>query len=215
MIVLTWNFILYPGNRTRMGFAPDTPLGIWFDTVFTPVFNTYNSIYAAWINPGTRTKSDTIRFRNAEKEMIALYRHLYKGFLRDNPLVTDADLSDMGLPERSSGGGGKHPVPTSTVVVEKVVLPSPGVVDIHYHDSGSEKKAKPFGVHGAELVFAISDTPITNHDDLTNSRIDTRTPFHFTFPDPQRGKTLYFSLRWENTTGEKGPWNAIQSIIIP
>ncbi|MDR3133992.1 MAG: hypothetical protein LBU42_08255 [Prevotellaceae bacterium] len=215
MVVLTWNFILAPGNRARMGFAADTPLGIWFDTVFSPAFTTYNSLYAVWNNESTRTKLIDADFREAEVALKALYRHLYKGFLKDNPLVTNSDLIAMGLPERSSGGGGKHPVPTSTVVVDKVVLPSPGVVDIHFRDSGSDKKAKPFGVHGAELVFAVSDTPITDHNDLLNSRIDTSTPFHLTFSDSQRGKTCYFSLRWENTTGEKGPWNTIENVIIP
>jgi hypothetical protein len=32
---------------------------------------------------------------------------------------------------------------------------------------------------------------------------------------PQRGKTVYFALRWENTRGEKGPWSEIMSAIIP
>jgi hypothetical protein len=30
-----------------------------------------------------------------------------------------------------------------------------------------------------------------------------------------RGKKLYFALRWENTRGEKGPWSEIHSTIIP
>jgi hypothetical protein len=35
------------------------------------------------------------------------------------------------------------------------------------------------------------------------------------FENDQRGKTVYFALRWENTRGEKGPWSAIQIAIIP
>jgi hypothetical protein len=34
-----------------MGFAPDTPQGVWFDTVFSPAFNDYGAAYVAWINP--------------------------------------------------------------------------------------------------------------------------------------------------------------------
>ncbi|MDR3132801.1 MAG: hypothetical protein LBU42_02105 [Prevotellaceae bacterium] len=214
-VISTWNFILNPDNRARMGFAADTPLGIWFDTTFAPAFKTYNSVYAAWSDESKRTKGITADFRDAENAFKPLFRHLYKGFLKNNPLVKNSDLLAMGLPERSSGGGGKHPAPTSTVMVDKVVLPSLGVVDIHFRDSGSDKKAKPPGVHGAEMVFAVSDTLLTNHDDLHNSLFDTHTPFHLTFPDSQRGKTVYFALRWENSRGEKGPWNTIQNIIIP
>jgi hypothetical protein len=70
-------------------------------------------------------------------------------------------------------------------------------------------------VHGAEIAWAILDTPPVNWDALTHSSFDTHTPFRLTFGGDQRGKTLYFALRWENTTGEKGPWNEIQNAIIP
>lgn len=42
------------------------------------------------------------------------------------------------------------------------------------------------------------------------------SPAHtLTFDENQRGKTVYFALRWENTRGEKGPWSQIVSSIIP
>jgi hypothetical protein len=36
-----------------------------------------------------------------------VYRKLYNGFLRENPLVSDTDLEGMGLPEQS---GKRHKV---------------------------------------------------------------------------------------------------------
>jgi hypothetical protein len=51
--------------------------------------------------------------------------------------------------------------------------------------------------------FAISKDP------------NTRTPYTFPFEYDQRGQTVYFALRWENTRGEKGPWSEIHSTIIP
>jgi hypothetical protein len=29
------------------------------------------------------------------------------------------------------------------------------------------------------------------------------------------GKRLWFAARWENTTGQKGPWSEIMCVIIP
>jgi hypothetical protein len=44
---------------------------------------------------------------------------------------------------------------------------------------------------------------------------DTRSPYTFRFEENQRGQTVFFCLRWENTTGQKGPWSEIVSAIIP
>ncbi|MDR1273488.1 MAG: hypothetical protein LBK12_02965, partial [Odoribacteraceae bacterium] len=66
-----------------------------------------------------------------------------------------------------------------------------------------------------EIRWAISETPVVNVDDLTHSAFDTRTPFNLEFRGEERGKAVYFCLRWENTRGEKGPWSEIQSAIIP
>ncbi|MDR1864959.1 MAG: hypothetical protein LBR08_05235 [Bacteroidales bacterium] len=71
------------------------------------------------------------------------------------------------------------------------------------------------GVRGAEIRWLISATPPVNWDDLRHSEFDTRSPFTMSFSGDQRGQTVYFALRWENNTGEKGPWCEIQSAIIP
>jgi hypothetical protein len=92
---------------------------------------------------------------------------------------------------------------------------SPATLTIHFHDHGSEKKAKPKGVHGAEAAWEILDTPPTDWSQLTHSVFDTNSPLVLTFNGDQRGKTLYFAMRWENTRGEKGPWSDIMSAIIP
>ncbi|MDR3235698.1 MAG: hypothetical protein LBT48_03095, partial [Prevotellaceae bacterium] len=85
---------------------------------------------------------------------------------------------------------------------------------IHFFDQDT-KKAKPAGVHGAEIRWAIRDEPVVDVEDLTNSSFDTRTPFTLEFKGHERGQTVYFCLCWENTTGEKGPWSEIVGAIIP
>ncbi|MDR3132631.1 MAG: hypothetical protein LBU42_01235, partial [Prevotellaceae bacterium] len=85
-----------------------------------------------------------------------------------------------------------------------------------YEDDGTHKKAKPPGVHGAEVRWAVFDNLREVHiNDLTNSSFDTHTPLTLEFADEDRGKVLYFALRWENTRGEKGPFGAIMNAIIP
>jgi hypothetical protein len=209
-----WGYLGNEERRARMGFASGTSLGTWLETTFFPPFDAYNHAWEAWKNPATRTTVITTVFVDAEKVFIPVFRELYTGLLRGNPLVTDDDLNAMGLPERSSGGRQPSPDPTTTVEAE-VATPSPGVVEIHFRNAESEHRAKPEGVHGAEIKWLISDTPPAGWDALTNSVFDTRTPYVFSFAYEDRGKRLYYALRWENTRGVKGPWNEIQSVIIP
>ncbi|MDR0693852.1 MAG: hypothetical protein LBF81_00940, partial [Prevotellaceae bacterium] len=90
-------------------------------------------------------------------------------------------------------------------------------VTIHFFESdGTHRKAKPDGQHGAETAWGLFDHPQEVHiSDLTHSSFDTHTPLTLEFADEDRGKTLYFALRWENTTGEKGPFGPIMSAIVP
>jgi hypothetical protein len=210
----TRNFLLNPPNRDRMGFASTTLQGEWLDTVFEPTFQTYDRAFSDWKNPAERTPVRTTLLEKAEKTFKVTFRELYTGFLKNSPLVGDDDLKEMGLPKRHSGGDKPAPVPAT--YVEATVTPvGPAVFDIHFRDKDSDRKAKPAGVHGAEVVWAILDTPPANWEELTHSSFDTHTPLRMTFENDQRGKTVYFALRWENTRGEKGPWNEIQSVIIP
>jgi hypothetical protein len=61
----------------------------------------------------------------------------------------------------------------------------------------------------------MRDTPPDSLKDLVNSSFDTHTSFTFEFRGDERGKTVYFCLRWENTRGQKGPWSKIVNAIIP
>jgi hypothetical protein len=119
----------------------------------------------------------------------------------------------MGLPiHKTTHTPAREP---TTVPEAEVKLPSPGVVEIHFRDAESDRRAKPEGVHGAEIAWAILPAPTVDWKELNHSTFDTHTPQRLTFDGTERGKTVYFALRWENTRGEKGPWSEIMNAIIP
>jgi hypothetical protein len=86
---------------------------------------------------------------------------------------------------------------------------------IHFWDSITKKRGKPHGVHGAEIRWAILDHVPASVNELTNSDFDTATPFTLVFDESDRGKRVYFCLRWETGTNLKGPYGEIYSAIIP
>jgi hypothetical protein len=173
----------------------------------------FDSALALAENPATRTKVTVQAKKTARKNLESKARILLKAYVTYNPAVTDADRDVMGLPIHKTT---HTPVHEPTTVPEaEVKLPSPGVVEIHFRDAGSKRKAKPKGIHGAEIAWAILSAPTTDWNELNHSTFDMRTPQRLTFDGTERGKTVYFALRWENTRGEKGPWSEIMNTIIP
>jgi hypothetical protein len=212
----TMTYLTTGTNRVRMGFAPNSPQGEWLDNVFAVKYNGFLSAFEAWKNPATRTVLISERLVLAEDAFKPEYRKLYTGFLKESPLVTDEDLLGMGFPKRHTGPNKPAPVPTGHPAVE---VDTSGIRRIginFYEDNGSHRKAKPDGVHGAEIRWVVRDAmQEVRLDDLVQSSFDTRTPLILEFTDEQRGKVLYFALRWENTRGEKGPFGPVENTIIP
>jgi hypothetical protein len=188
----------------------------WISNTLLPAYNLFKTSFDAWKNPAERTKLRIAALQDAEDTFKLQYRHLYVGILKENPLVTNVDLTAMGLPERSDGERHDAVIP-KTSPVATVKLPGPGIIEIHFRDGSVDNAshAKPYLVHGAEIRWIVSDTPPLNWEELIHSSFDTASPFRLTFDGDQRGRRIYFALRWENTRGEKGPWSEIQDAIIP
>jgi hypothetical protein len=163
--------------------------------------------------PSTRTKVTVQAKKDARKAVESKTRIVLKAYVTYNPAVTNADRDAMELPIHKTS---RTPVPVILSVPKaEVKLPSPAVVEIIFYDSEKQGKAKPAGAHGVEVDYAILDTPPDDWKQLVHSIFDTRSPLRLTFDGTDRGKTLYFALRWENTRGEKGPWSEIYNTIIP
>jgi hypothetical protein len=62
---------------------------------------------------------------------------------------------------------------------------------------------------------AIRRSRIASIDGLVHSDFDTASPFTLKFDEADRGKRVYFCLRWESSTNLKGPWGEIGAAIIP
>ncbi|EIP99817.1 hypothetical protein OpiT1DRAFT_04348 [Opitutaceae bacterium TAV1] len=164
-------------------------------------------------NPATRTAANVLLKNEARKSFEGAIRAFVKSYLAYNPAVTDADRVNAGLPVHKAK---PVPVPVPTTYPEfEVTLPAQGRVVIHFHDAGKKTGAKPFGVHGAEVAWVISAAAPGSHTELTRSSFDTHSPLTLDFDLSQRGQLLWLCLRWENTRGEKGPWSAIASTVIP
>jgi hypothetical protein len=183
----------------------------WADILL--VIAEYETAYAKSQDPN-RGKADVKAKNTVRDRLKKLVRQFVKEFLEYNSLISDEERERMGLPVHKTT---RTPSEIAKDAPDSDINTSvPGRVTINFFEHGSDhKKAKPAGQHGAEIGWVISDVPPAKWSDLIHSAIDTNSPFTLEFENNQRGKTVYFALRWENTRGEKGPWSIMQNVVIP
>jgi hypothetical protein len=148
----------------------------------------------------------------ARKVLKAKIRDLV-GFRLKNPIITDAQRIAMGLHVHDTTPT-NIPVPTTRPEIDIDVLDFRRL-KILFHDMGSSSKAKPYGVNGAVIAYAILDVPPVNSDTLTHTVLATRTPHVLEFTEEERGKPVYVAICWQNEKGQRGPWSEIESAIVP
>jgi hypothetical protein len=185
----------------------------WFNGELVPAKGNWACAWAAYKNPATRTKVITFNKTEARNTYQPILSKLVD-MLKSDPVVTPSDLEQMGIVVGKGRGNASNPSPKKR--------PDFGIdssmirrLTIRYRDQDATSRAKPHGVHGVEIRWAILDAAPTDISELINSSFDTRSPFTLEFAEHERGKTVWFCLRWESTTGEKGPWSEIISAIIP
>ncbi|MDR2755174.1 MAG: hypothetical protein LBC20_05655 [Planctomycetaceae bacterium] len=170
--------------------------------------------FATAESPETRTKAAVKAKNDSRKVFEHTIKQKVKEFLTYNHLVTNEDRDNMGLPIHKTT---RTPTPAA-ITFPDFDIDSRTIrrLTVHFYDQGRRNsKAKPDGQHGAEIRWAILETPPQKIEDMLNSSFSTRTPFTLEFDENKRGKIVYFCLCWENTRGEKGPWSEIISAIIP
>jgi hypothetical protein len=174
--------------------------------------NTFAEKLAIAEEPSTQTKV-TVEEKNAARSQLeATLRQAIAEYLTHNHLLTDADRDALGLPIHKKKHDPVQPATTFPWIKVSTAL----IRHLSFDYGGSEtSKAKPAGQHGIELAWVIADTKPADISELIHSQFDTRSPLVMEFKEEDRGKMFWFAVRWENTTGQKGPWSEIQSAIIP
>jgi hypothetical protein len=174
-------------------------------------------MYAAWYTAYAKvlaphTPVDTEAKNDAKKAAKKAVRSFVNQYLRFDP-VTDEDRTAMHIPNHDT-----HPTPIpipGDIPEVEAQTPLPRVLRFRFRRRGMKRWGKPDDVHGMELVWLISDTPPKEVEELVHSAFATKSPLEMTFKESERGKRLYYAVRWETGTVKKGKFSEIYSAIIP
>jgi hypothetical protein len=151
--------------------------------------------------------------KNTARTVLVGHIRELAGFRLRNPAITDAQRVSLGLSIRDAARS-TIPSPTSRpgIIIDVLDVRR---LKVQFQDMGSSSKAKPYGVSGAIIFYAVLNAPPTSPAELVNSVMATRTPYTLVFSEQERGRTVYIAICWQNEKGEKGPLSEIESAIVP
>lgn len=128
--------------------------------------------------------------------------------------VSDEGRTQAGVPVHVKKSS---PVPAPATIPDmEIELPHPRTIRIKFRVPGASRWGKDHHAKGIEFRWGIADSPPANIDDLPHTKYETGSPLELSFKEDQRGKRIYFALRWEGSSADKnGPWGNILSAVVP
>ena len=194
-------------------------LAAWGITV--PVFQALEDLQDPWqtthavgVTPQGDNPVDNDKRRTAHTAYETGLRNFVNEHLRFNSKVTNNNRIAMGLtvPDTEPTD---VPQPTTQPAITEVDKNTESRHIVHYKDDQTpESKAKPFGVHHVEIRYQVGGDAPANAEACLKAATDTETPVTIQFDMEDKGKTVYYFLRWVNNTSEPGPWSLIVTAVI-
>jgi hypothetical protein len=180
--------------------------------VLQPLLAEFETAFEKMADPN-HGKLDTQRKNETRDALKTATRAFVMGYITYNPNVTDDDRREMGTPIHSKTHT-PAPIPKERPIIDTVAVDNRQIaVDIR--EISGDKRGKPAGMHGVEILLEVRDDAPPLAEDLRHSTFTTRMRMVHTFTEAERGKRVYFVARWESNSNKKGPWSDIISAIIP
>ncbi|MDR0348487.1 MAG: hypothetical protein LBH90_03210, partial [Tannerella sp.] len=129
---------------------------------------------------GSPTRNSVIvAEKNAARKTLEANIRALAGFRLKNPVIPSAARIALGLRVRDLTLS-TIPVPATRPELDVEVL-DVRRLKIHFHDMGSAGRARPRGISGAIIAFALPDAPPSGVNALTRNVLATRTPHTLEF----------------------------------
>ncbi|MDR2477727.1 MAG: hypothetical protein LBD48_00285, partial [Treponema sp.] len=191
--------------------------------------------YARWSVPGPQTtldgaitafetalgafqepnhgKVDTFTKNEAKDALTHVLRTYVQGYVARNPAVTDEDKEKMGLPLRDPT---PTPHPAPDIRSETEAVPSgKGAHTITALNPHTQSKEKPPLVSGVAFARRVrgTDEPKSHAGDMP-SEYQAGASRTYQYTEEDYGKVADYATAYENSTGQRGPWSNVTSLLI-
>ncbi|GHU51633.1 hypothetical protein FACS1894200_11990 [Spirochaetia bacterium] len=159
------------------------------------------------------TKVDMEEKNEKMAELLGKEEVFVRNNLQNNDFMTDVGRVELQIPihDTNRTPGGK---PGGIPDIE-VETPMPRTLRLRFRALNALRWGKPEDAHGLECLWGLFDTPPQRVGDLPHSAFSTATPLDLVFEEDQRGKRIYFAVRWKSSTSKEGTWSEIFSAFVP
>ncbi|GAB6392839.1 MAG: hypothetical protein MdMp014T_2212 [Treponematales bacterium] len=168
-------------------------------TAFT---NARTAYHTAPTPPNFTQKDET------KRAAIEAMRAFARESVRGNSKMSDSQKQELGV---TVADREPSPIPVPEEGPDsaaEISAQAPGLVRVRYLG------AKPYGVDRVEIGWTISPAPVDSPDQLPLKETFSRNPWEHTFAHDERGKRLYYSLRYLTTEGAS-PWSDVRELVVP
>jgi hypothetical protein len=177
----------------------------WIKGVVLPAQKEWNKAWGAYQDVHSRTIDITARKILARKAYEKLLRILVN-IIRVLPTVSELEKSELGIVMAHSGSRKPHKIK------EK---PSLSFLLNTIRQIIVEFGAKPVDVHGLDLWVKVGGSKPEKIEDFHTQYFAPHTPHTLEFDENQRYSVVYIIACFVGTTGQKGPWSEIYTVVIP
>jgi hypothetical protein len=164
-------------------------------------------------SPATRTPVN-VKAKNAAKRVLKTHtRKSVKTSLINNPLLTEDDLTLLGLPVHDT-----KPTPAPPITTHPELKVSSKEIQQHIitaHDAETKSAGKPAHAVGFEIWRKVGGGAPVDDPDWQLAGLALRSPHELSYSEAESGLRVYYRARWVNTRGVLGPWSRTVSAIIP
>jgi hypothetical protein len=178
----------------------------------TAAYADWSAAYTVTLSPHTPAETAAAKLAHTRSKKV-LSRFIQVWFRGFTDIVTTADLHNMNIPEVDTT---RTPIgKPKTRPVFYIRVKDTRLLELPFQDQDSESRARPYGMNGAVISYAVLDHVPADVSELIRTELATRTPHRLNFTEEERGKTVYVALQWQNESGERGDPTEIQSTIVP
>jgi hypothetical protein len=185
----------------------------WFRGKLLKAQKEWERTYGKSKDVATRSRVDTVAKTSARAQYEPLLSQLIK-IIKGNPDIPQAELVAAGI-ALSKGRGNKRNAPPGDAPSTELNTTLIRHIIILFWEFKSLLKGRPKNARGAEVRWVIADENPGDLEALIHWQFVTHSPFRLEFEECDRGKWVWFCVRWVGTGGEPGPWGMIQSVMIP
>jgi hypothetical protein len=181
-------------------------------TVLEPPIAAFETAFTAYQAPN-HGKVDTLAKNEAKDALVHALRVYVQGYVARNPAVTDEDKELMGLPLRDTTPT-PHPAPDlrPETGAEPAGTGAHRVTAVNPHTQNKEKPPLVTGVAYARRVRG-ADEPKSLAEDMP-SEYQAGASRTYQYAEGDYGKVADYATAYENSTGQRGPWSNVTSLLI-